>query len=339
VRVLWTHNFDPCVQNSGVFVHTTAAGLRARGVDLELEYLGNLRSIPQLLRARRRVRRLARQFDVVHAQFGSACAVATAAARDVPKLVTIRGSDWNVHRATRGFIHFHTRTASAFTKSTLRSYEGVLAVSSRLAADLARFAPRAHIAVSPSPVDLSRFVPVDKQHARALLGHPDCKEKWILFNSLRLGNPIKRYELARQAFEIARARDGNLRLRLASDLPHERMPLFVAACDLILCTSDNEGWPNSIKEALACNVPFVSTDVSDLREIAHVEPTCRVCPPDPSVIAESIGDVLAMPAPTSLRRHVTGMSVEAISEQLIATYQQVLHRYRGSAADGSSRLL
>ena len=74
MRVLWTHNFDPEKQNSGVFVHTSARGIRASGVDLQLEYVGNLRSISQILRARKRIRDIAREFDIVHAQYGSACA-------------------------------------------------------------------------------------------------------------------------------------------------------------------------------------------------------------------------------------------------------------------------
>lgn len=331
MRVLWTHNFDPRIPNSGVFVHKAAEGIRARGIDLRLEYLGNLRSIRQVLRARKHVRRLASQYDLVHAQFGSACALVTAAVDDVPKIVTIRGSDWNIHRASHGFRYFHTHAASMLTKLSLRSYDGVLCVSRRVAAEIQRFAPNAYIAVNPSPVDLSRFVPLDRTEAKAQLGYSQCMEKWVLFNSLRLQNPVKRFALAKQAFEIAQGRLGNLRLRLASDLPHEKMPLYVSACDVILCTSDNEGWPNSVKEALACNVPFVSTDVSDLRDIARVEPSCRVCPPDARVLADNLCEVLSGSEPRTLRRHVTSMGLDAISDQLITFYQSVLLRYRASS--------
>jgi glycosyltransferase involved in cell wall biosynthesis len=332
MRVLWTHNYDPGIANSGVFMHNTVEGVRARGVDLHLHYLGNLRSIPQLLRAREQVRRLAADFDLVHAQFGSACALATAAATTVPKVVTICGSDWHTHSATRGFFYFHTRLAALFTKLALGSYDGVLAVSQRLAAEVAQAAHRAQVAVAPHPVDLARFVPRDKQEARALLGHPGCTEKWILFNSLRLNNPIKRVALAEQAVAMAQARCGNVRLRIASGLAHDAMPLFVAACDLILCTSDNEGWPNSVKEALACNVPFVATDVSDLRAIAEVEPSCRVCPADPQLLAASICDVLQSQHPVDLRRYVAGMSVPAVSDQIVSFYQSVLARRRETTA-------
>ena len=97
MRVLWTHNFDPAKPNSQVYMNTAAEGLRAAGVDLTLEYLGNLRSPGNLARARARVRARARDFDLVHAQYGSACALATNGARGVPSVLSIRGNDWSVH--------------------------------------------------------------------------------------------------------------------------------------------------------------------------------------------------------------------------------------------------
>jgi glycosyltransferase involved in cell wall biosynthesis len=330
MRVLWTHNFDPGIPNNLVYIDTTAEAIRVRGVDLQIEYLGNLRSIPQLFRARARVRRLAPEFDLVHAQYGSVCALATAAAEGVPKVLTVRGSDWNTYKSSFGISYLHTWLASRFTRAAIGSYDYVVSVSRRVAAGLARFAPDAHMTVLPSPIDLARFVPRNRREAKALLGHPDCSEKWVLFNALSLENPIKRFDLAKQAFEIAQARHGNLRLRLATGLPHDVLPLFTASCDLIVCTSENEGWPNSVKEALACNVPFVATDVSDLRDIARNEPSCRICHPDAQVIADNICDVLAGPEPRGLRQHVLGMSLDAVGEQLISAYESVLERYRRS---------
>jgi teichuronic acid biosynthesis glycosyltransferase TuaC len=325
---LWTHNFDPNDPGKGSFMHTTAEGLRARGVDLRLEYLGNLRSAMQVMRARARVKELAAQYDLVHAQFGSACALATAAAEGVPKLLTIRGNDWATHDATIGFLYFHTRVAAYLTRRAINSFDGIVTVSARLAKQVTGLAPGALVTVLPSSIDLTLFSPKNRTEARALLGHPQSSEKWILFNSVNLQNPIKRFDLAQEAFDIAQAKHGNLRLRLATKLPRDQVALFVAACDLILCTSETEGWPNSIKEALACNVPFVSTDVSDLRDIAAVDSSCRVCAPDAQVIASNISDVLAMEEPHDLRRHVAWMSVDSIAEQMLATYQSVLSRYR-----------
>lgn len=323
MRVLWTHNFDPEIENSGVFMHTLAAGIRARGVDLQMKYLGNLRSVPQILRARKRIRKMARDFDIVHAQYGSACALVTAAARDVSRFVTIRGSDWQVLRSHRGFLKLHSRLASRFSKLSVGDYDCVISVSRRMSAELAEIAAGKRLEVLPSPIDLSSFVPMDKREARRLLGHPDNEEKWVLFNSGDLQNPVKRFALAKQAFDLAEARLGGLRLRLATGLPHRELPVFVAACDLIVSTSENEGWPNAIKEALACNVPFVATDVSDLQDISRIETSCRVCPADASLLADNICEVLAGPEPQELRKYVLDMSLDAVSDRLISIYQSV----------------
>jgi hypothetical protein len=210
------------------------------------------------------------------------------------------------------------------TRWSLGRYDCVLAVSRRIAAELSLCFPRSCIAWQASPIDLQRFVTRGKAEARALLGYPNCDEKWILFNALRLDDPIKRYSLARKAFDLANARLGNLRLRIVNDFPHDMVPLFVAACDLILCTSETEGWPNSVKEALACNVPFVSTDVSDLRDIAKREPKCRICRPDARVIADNICDVLSSVERPNLRQYVLEMGVDASSDRLIRIYNALV---------------
>ncbi len=177
MRILWTHNFDPDKPNSQVYMNTAAAGVQARGVDLHLEYLGNLRSIPNLLRARRRVRALSRAFDLVHAQYGSACALATMAASCLPKILSIRGNDWSVHRERVGFYYVHTRLARAMTRLAIRRYDCVLSVSDRMATELRRVARMPNVMTLPSPIDITRFVPRDKHEARAALGFSDHRRR------------------------------------------------------------------------------------------------------------------------------------------------------------------
>lgn len=326
MRVLWTHNFDPAKPNSQVFMNIAAEGLRSRGVDLACEYLGNLRSVPNLLKARKHVQRVAKDFDIVHAQYGSACGYATAAARGVPKVLSIRGNDWNLHSNTLDFHYLHTRAANWMTRRALPHYDALVTVSNRTAADVRAFAPDATIVRIPSPVAIDRFVPRDKREARSLLGFPQNNERWVLFNALNLDDPVKRFPLAKEAFAIANANCGNLRLRIATDLPHDELPLFTAACDVILCTSETEGWPNCVKEALACNVPFVSTDVSDLAEIARVEPSCRICPPDPRALADNICDVLATVDRADVRKYAASMSVDVLTNALLDVYENLRSR-------------
>jgi teichuronic acid biosynthesis glycosyltransferase TuaC len=328
MRVLWTHNFPPEEPNSQVYMNTTAAGLIRRGVEPHCEYLGNLRSVRTLWRARRRVSSLAPSFDVIHAQYGSACALATSVADAPAKVVSIRGNDWTVH-AEPGFHYVHSRLARLMTRRAIPRFDAVVTVSNRLAAEVRARWPDMRVQALPSPIDLDRFVPRDKADARARLGQPGDTRKWILFNALKLDDPIKRYPLALRAFEVATQTRNDLVLRVATNLPFTQVPLFVAACDLILCTSESEGWPNSVKEALACNIPFVSTDVSDLAAIAAREPMCRICPPEPAALGRGIVEVLGMldgRDPVDARRYVSDMNLETTTTRLIELYQSLLAR-------------
>ena len=324
MRVLWTHNFDPKLKNSGTFMHISAEGVRKRGFDLELCYLGNLRSVKNIMCAREQIKRVAGDFDLVHAQFGSACAFATTGAKHTPNVLSLRGSDWYRYREKWNFQAAHGLMATAMTRQVVDKFDAVVVMSNRMAVDVHRKYPNVNVITIPDPINLQAFRPIDKQAARAELGFPDDTDKWILFTTLSTKNPVKRVRLAQEAVILANQRLGGIKLRIATGLDHAGMPLFVGACDLVLSTSVYEGWPNSIKEALACNIPFVATDISDLCDIVIEEPSCRICAPDPLILADNICDVLSNHNVGNLRRHVSEMGVQTVGAKLIALYRDLV---------------
>lgn len=328
MRVLWTHNFDPAVRGGGSFMHTLARGMAAQGVDIELMYLGRLNRPTQLWAARREVRRRSRGFDLVHAQFGSACGLATAAA-PTPRVLSLRGSDWHRYRGPDRRERWHAAMASAFTRMSLGAFDAVVTMSERMTSELRQAGTARRASTIADPVDTVAFRPMDRARARSDLFGTASDAPWVLFTTLSSTNPIKRVELATEAVRIAARRVPGLELKIASGIPHDRMPLFVAACNVALCTSTHEGWPNSLKEALACGVPFVSTDVSDMASIAARRPSCRVGPPDAQALAALIVESLAAPPDPTLQDEVAGMTLEAASRRLAALYAEVLGRPGG----------
>lgn len=325
MNILWTHNFDTSInKNAGVFMFLAAKGLIDMGVRIELEYLGDLRSVTNLNSKKNYIRKISNKFDIVHAQYGSACALVTSYVESRPKLLSLRGSDWNLYTQSYGYNYWHTKISKFMTGFSMRNYDKVITVSDRMAVEVKAEYKSINVKAIPSPIDLTKFVPMDKCHARELLGYSNNNEKWVLFNSQDINNSIKRYSLAKKSVDIANAKIGNIKIKVANNLSHSDIPLFVAACDLILCTSEYEGWPNSIKEALACNLPFVSTDVSDLKEIAAKEPTCRICPPQEEILAENICDVLSLPRSVDLRKHVISMSLENSCNKLLKIYNNLM---------------
>jgi len=100
--------------------------------------------------------------------------------------------------------------------------------------------------------------------------------------------------------------------------------MFVNMVDLILLTSTHEGWPNIVKEGLACNIPFVSTDVSDLSEIAAIEPSCFVCEANKNILAESIvKSIKTRHDEKNLVKHIKEMEIEKVVDNLINVYKTV----------------
>jgi teichuronic acid biosynthesis glycosyltransferase TuaC len=331
MRVLWTHNFNPEVANAGRFMHILADGVRRQGVELELMYLGALGSIGSIRRAMMAVAQKSQNFDITHAQFGSACGLVSTTAQSV-RVVSLRGSDWHRYRGGNWAEYRHGILAVLFTRLSLKAYQGVVVMSKRMASEVRpALGDQTTLQTLADPVDTSIFFPRDRHQARQELGVAEDASPWILFTTLSPSNPVKRADLAMQAVALAAQRVPGLQLKVATGLDHTRMPTFVSACNLALCTSTHEGWPNSIKEALASGLPFVSTDVSDLTQIAKQHAGCYVCPPDAEALSDAIVRSLSLPASPGLREVGQSMNVEVTSTKLVAFYTELLRKSREPA--------
>jgi glycosyltransferase involved in cell wall biosynthesis len=84
------------------------------------------------------------------------------------------------------------------------------------------------------------------------------------------------------------------RFRLLGAVANTNIPNLLAASDVFLMPSREEGFPRVLLEAMACVVPFVATDVGGVAEI--VPPGSPLLPSeDVSAIAQAIDDLLDNP--------------------------------------------
>lgn len=324
LRVLWPHNFDPAIPVAGVFMFGSHRALSDAGVVPELRYLGNLRNPLELIMARQAIAQAAAGADLLHCQFGSAASLACSTVRSCPKVVSLRGSDWTPAHSSRLIGKAHAALATRFTRLALPHFETAVCMSNRQANEVQRSFPSMRIHVLPSPIDLEMFMPVERTTARKALGLSESGKRYVVFGSAKSANPVKRRSLADAAIRRLQDRLPNVEMLVATGYPHRMMPTVLSAADVAICTSTAEGWPNFIKEALACNVPFVSTDVSDLSSIAAQEPSCRVVAPTVEELSDALFETLNSPEPLDLRRHVASMSMATHAEQLIRIYRQLV---------------
>jgi len=246
MRVLVVTNFmpDATAPQRGRWVRDQVEAIRRRGVEVEVFGFppGSSHYIPASLRLRRLLRR--ERFDLVHVHYGlTAWCALLAGAR--PLAVTFHGTD--VRHPVVG----------PMSRRLARRVDLVAGVSRALFApeDGRPGLPRLPgSAVLPCGPDLERFRPIPRAEARRALGL-DPAGRYLLFPA-NPRRPEKRFD---RADEVAAACGAEL--LSGGSIDPDEMPLWCNAANAVLVTSDYEGFGLACVEALACDVPVLSTPV------------------------------------------------------------------------------
>jgi teichuronic acid biosynthesis glycosyltransferase TuaC len=130
--------------------------------------------------------------------------------------------------------------------------------------------------------------------------------------------------LAKAAADELNRQDPSIELVVVYKEPQDRLALFMNACDALIFPSYMEGSPNIVKQAMACNLPIVSTNVGDVREIIGATKGCYVCKPDVREFVERLADILRHRERTRGRGQVQHLAGPAVSQRIIKVYEQVL---------------
>jgi glycosyltransferase involved in cell wall biosynthesis len=311
---------------TATFISRQVDFLRAAGVDVDVfRFRGNgspLRYASAWLGVQRRLRR--QRYDLVHAQFGQSGLLALP--KRLPLVVTFRGDDLEgVLSKTTGRLTARGRLLPLLSRAVARRADATIVVSAHMKALLHSDA-RPH--VIPSGLDLERFRLIPQAEARTHLGLPSDR-RLVLF----VGSPTssrKRYDLARQAVEILQ-RSVPAELVLGWAVPHEQIPYFMNACDALVFTSRQEGSPNVVKEALACNLPVVSVAIGDVPERLRDVTGCEVSADDrPETIAAGLVRALGRGQRIAGRERVLELDEHVITERVIGVYRSVLAHGNGN---------
>ncbi len=76
-------------------------------------------------------------------------------------------------------------------------------------------------------------------------------------------------------------------------IPFEEMPGFYRDLDVLVCTSQMEGTPNPVLEAMASGVPVISTDVGIVRDVSGpLQSAFIVDHEDPVLMADKLAELL-----------------------------------------------
>lgn len=246
MRVLVVTNFTPDASSPqrGRWVRDQIEEMRRLGVDIEVLSFprGKQHYIPAVLQLRRLLRQ--ERFDLVHAHYGLVgwCA-RLAGAR--PLVVSFHGTD--VRHPVVGPMSRHLTErvdlVAAVSRALFTTEDGRPGLPTIPGT-----------AVLPCGPDLGRFRPLERSEARRRLGL-DPEGRYLLFPA-DPARPEKRHDRAAELAQACKAE-----LLIGGSIDPDQMPLWVNAANAVLVTSNYEGFGLACVEALACDVPVLSTPV------------------------------------------------------------------------------
>jgi teichuronic acid biosynthesis glycosyltransferase TuaC len=310
---------------SFIFAKRQMAKIRDLGVDVRFFWLGERLSPMGLLSEWNRLKRVIADVDpdVVHAHYGTVTALVSALTGRRPFVITFRGSDLNGSRAVSPL---RSTLGVLMSEIAALAASGIVCVSRRLGERL--WWRKDRVQVIPSGVDESVFRPIPLVEARGALGWT-LEERVILFHGARdaTNARVKRLDLARAATAVAQRLAPGARLEiLDGGVDADAIAVYMNAADCLLLTSDTEGSPNVIKEALACDLPIVSVDVGDVPErVSGVEPG-GIVERDPERLGAAIAEVLEKRLRSNGHEAIREITTRRVAERIMDVYQRVAGR-------------
>lgn len=250
-------------------------------------------------------------FDIIHSHFAFPDGFSSVILGRIfkkPVVITVHGSDINLYTEEKN----HLKPMVVYA---LKNASHIVVVSTALKEKVIKLGiDENKISVIPNGYDSELFKPIDKYDARKNLGLPTDR-KILLF----VGNlyPVKGVSYLIEAMKIISERSNNIMLTLvgegylkpqlqstvkeyglsskvlfAGSQPHERIPLWMNACDLLVLPSVSEGFGAVLIEAAACGKPIVASDIGGIPEASNKFGRKLVPPKDPQALANSILEAL-----------------------------------------------
>jgi teichuronic acid biosynthesis glycosyltransferase TuaC len=291
------------------FVIDQITALNALGENIEYFTIagngvsGYLKSLPGLMKSIKKYKP-----DLVHAHYGLS-GLLSVLQRKIPVIITFHGSDVN-NKWVRPFSWLASRFSI-----------GNIFVSK----EMLQLMPSPNSYVIPCGVDMELFKPIKQSEARKEFGlNPD--KKYILFSS-GFDNTVKNYPLAKSAVSLLS--NNNIELLELKGLSRTQVSHLMNAVDMVLMTSFTEGSPQFIKEAMACNILIVSTNVGDISWLFGDSEGHFITSYETNNIAENIEIALEYSKEKTNkqgRQRIIELELDAesVAKRIIAIYSKVL---------------
>jgi teichuronic acid biosynthesis glycosyltransferase TuaC len=342
LRILAVTNMYPTPRHPalGTFVEQQIKGLRDIGLVVDVMVVERcLRGMSSYFTMGAELRNHIERFapDVVHVMYGGVLAEETTrVCGNRPVVVSFCGSDLLGELLSGPVRRIMSECGVLASHIAASRALGIVVKSRNLEEALPNTVDRSRVRIIPNGIDLERFKPLEQIACRKQLGW-GSDSFHILFPT-NAGDPRKRPGLAQAAIDMANQSGMNAEMHRLRGVPHEEVPIWLNASDVVLLTSLHEGSPNVIKEALACDVPIISVDVGDVRELISDVEGCYMALPNPQDLAHKLHLVGSNRRRIAGRSKVERLSLEHTALKLRTFYLEVLESYHRQAVKSRVRI-
>ncbi len=298
---------NPIIQNQG-------ESLRRAGVEVDF-FIVPGRGWRSYVKAIKPLRKRIKEghYDVIHAHYSWTAYLASIASSclQVPMVVSLMGND---------ILDYWWYPGLARLVAKLKPWKGVIVKSQEMKL---RVGMSCAIVV-PNGVNIERFGEKPKVECQEQLGW-DTKKKHVLFPA-RKEDSRKNWPLAEGAVKML-PENIEIELHQMNGVPNDKTPIMYNAADVVVLPSFYEGSANALKEAMACNVPLVTTDMGDCRERIEGVEGCYVAKTyEVEEFAELLGRALAFGGKIKGRERLLEDCIAdfQIAERLVKIYESVI---------------
>ena len=264
MKILYVTNMYPNANDPtyGIFVKEQIEAVsNCESIKYEIYTIDGKRGFVEYVKSVGKIRALIKKerFDLVHIHYGLSGLFLLLGKVKVPTIMTLHGGDI---QAEQGKI-----IQVALTKLILKKCDFAITLNERMNDIVRKYIKCTEII--PCSVNTKLFIPRERVKAASQIVK-------VLFPSSRT-RYVKDFPLFQRTCNLLREKYGLMVKEFyMENLSRQEVADLFCQMDLLLMTSISEGSPQVVKEAMACNLPIVTTKVGDVSIILEGAANCYV---------------------------------------------------------------
>jgi teichuronic acid biosynthesis glycosyltransferase TuaC len=324
MKILFVTNLYPTKENPdyGVFTKDQIENTFQNGVIGDVLFINaREKGIGEYFKAIKRINKIYTDYDLIHCFHGLSLIATVLASKNKPILISF------LLPIKLESLHKNKLISELYslTYSTIIKFKRVFSIFKDKVPEHLILNDRTYYL--PNGVDLSAFYPINREAACKALSLDPSKSYIMFVSSKEKFRPVKRYDLFSKTIKILKNNSKGLDIEelVMSSVPREQCIYYFNAASVHLLTSDYEGSPNSVKEAMSCNTPVVSTDVGNVKQMFIGANNCYISPQEPTILADYVLKAIIDP-PCDLRNVLieNKLTVQDKTNELIDIYRTII---------------